>query len=237
MASLLTTKEMLAALENIIKGADKYIYIFTFNIKIDPNFLSRLKNASKRGVKIVVVFGVDNGDTKLLEELLEIRNCSVYYKEYLHAKFYFNEKELLIGSMNLSEASAKNNYELGALFSNDEYKNLIQKAESEAKEILSGSVLWEHLREGITEGDLRDFEDEDDLKLPIVGRCVRCKLEIDFNPDRPLCSHCYQIWSDWENDFYPENYCHACGNKHNTISYAKPQCYNCYVFYNSTPTN
>ncbi len=46
MAELLTTKEILASLDNIIKKAEKYICIFTYNIKIDPNYLTRLRNAS-----------------------------------------------------------------------------------------------------------------------------------------------------------------------------------------------
>jgi hypothetical protein len=39
MAEILTAKETAATLENIIKKAEKYICIFTYNIKIDPNYL------------------------------------------------------------------------------------------------------------------------------------------------------------------------------------------------------
>ncbi len=56
-------------------------------------------------------------------------------KEYLHAKFYYNEKELLVGSMNLSEASSKNKFELGVLFKGDEYSSVISKVKEEAKRL------------------------------------------------------------------------------------------------------
>lgn len=223
MAELLTTKEILAALEGIIKNAEKYICVFTYNIKIDPNYLTRLRNASKRGVRIDIVFGVYNADPQIISDLISIPNCTVYYKEYLHAKFYYNEKELLIGSMNLSDASAKNNFELAVLFKDDEYRRVISKVKQEAKEIIADAVKWEEIT-GMSDMDEIDFDDSQ----PIVGRCVRCKLEIDFNPSRPLCSHCYQIWSDWENEYYPENYCHACGEKTESVSFARPQCINCY---------
>ncbi len=133
---------MLAALDNIIKRAEKYICVFTFNIKIDPTFLARLRNASKRNISITIVFGVNSGDDNIIQELLAIPTCKVYFKEYLHAKFYYNEKELLVGSMNLSEASAKNNFELGVLFSGDEYLSVIKKVKEEAKEIISDAREW-----------------------------------------------------------------------------------------------
>jgi len=238
MADLLTTKEILGALESIIKNAEKYICIFTFNIKIDPNYLTRLKNAAKRGVKITIVFGVENGDYELLDDLINIENCTVYFKQYLHAKFYYNEKELLVGSMNLSEASAKNNFELAVYFKGDEYKSTIPKVKKEAKEIIDDAKLWNnpHGPDDFVDFDEDNLEEEF-LKRPTVGRCVRCKQELEYNLAKPLCRDCYQQWSDWENEYYPENYCHSCGIKHDDISYAKPECYNCYQFNGLLPHN
>ncbi|SHG95670.1 PLD-like domain-containing protein [Chryseolinea serpens] len=218
MAQLLTTKEILAALDNIIKKAEKYICIFTYNIKIDQNYLSRLRNASKRNVTIIIVFGVDNGDPDVVKEVLNLPNTTVYFKEYLHAKFYYNEKELLVGSMNLSEASAKNNFELGVLFKDEEYQSVIKKVKEEANEIINDSVKFE--------GPKRE--------LPILssaprkGACVRCAKAIEYNPSKPLCHQCYGEWSEWENEYYQEEFCHSCGQKRFGISFAFPQCKSCY---------
>jgi HKD family nuclease len=230
MADLLTTKEILAALDNIIKKAEKYICIFTFNIKIDPNYLARLRNASKRDIKITIVFGVDNGDDQLLQELLNMPNCTVYFKEYLHAKFYYNEKELLVGSMNLSEASAKNNFELGVLFKGDEYTTVIKKVKEEAKEIISEATKWTDLKKHNKPSDFIfasksvPFVSKDKNK----GSCIRCAMKIPFNPEKPLCVDCYHEWAEWENEYYLETYCHNCGKKKDDISFAKPECYSCY---------
>jgi phosphatidylserine/phosphatidylglycerophosphate/cardiolipin synthase-like enzyme len=230
MAELLTTKEILAALENIIKKAEKYICIFTFNIKIDQNYLARLRNASKRGIQITVVFGVDNGDDQVLNELLSMPNCTVYFKENLHAKFYYNEKELLVGSMNLSEASAKNNFELGVHFKSEEYTSVIKKVKEEAKEIISDAVLWKErgtqpFHEVVWEPSKMSPSKD---KKTNSGACIRCNVQIKYNTQKPLCIDCYHEWAEWENEYYIETYCHACSRKKEDISFAKPECVQCY---------
>lgn len=224
MAELLTTKEILAALDSIIKKAEKYICIFTYNIKIDPNYLSRLRNASKRNVAITIVFGVDNGDPAVLKEVMSLPNATVYFKEYLHAKFYYNEKELLVGSMNLSEASAKNNFELGVLFTGQEYQSVIGKVKAEAKEIVGDAIKFsgpEPPRPTSTIG-------------PTAGICIRCAIPIELNPHKPLCRNCYSEWAEWENEYYQEEFCHRCGQEMAGISYAYPQCNKCYKQYMRT---
>lgn len=250
MSELLTTKEILVALDNIIKKAEKYICIFTYNIKIDPNYLARLRNADKRGVKITVVFGVDNGDDKILQELQSMSNCTVYFKEYLHAKFYYNEKELLVGSMNLSEASAKNNFELGVLFYGEEYLNVIRKVKEEAKEIILDSALWKDRNKSKQKLNTKTDnaqkppqknktpsqpEKKSGFKLLSFfnssdenGFCIRCGDDIEHDPSKPLCIDCYHEWVEWENEYYQENYCHSCGKEKKDISFAKPECYICY---------
>jgi hypothetical protein len=50
------------------------------------------------------------------------------------------------------------------------------------------------------------------------------------NPDRPLCCHCYSIWAQYSDPYYPENFCHICGRESNQ-SYAKPVCLGCYKKY------
>jgi phosphatidylserine/phosphatidylglycerophosphate/cardiolipin synthase-like enzyme len=225
MADLLTTKEMLGVLENIIKKAEKYICIFTFNIKIDPNYLTRLRNASKKGVQITIVFGVDNGDNQILQELLNMPNCTVYFKEYLHAKFYYNEQELLVGSMNLSEASAKNNFELGVLFKGEEYLNVIKKVKEEAKEITSDAIEWKELKKSQNTHRTELSVKAASFTGKNTGTCIRCDLKIPFNPEKPLCLDCYHEWAEWENEYYIEIFCHNCGKRKNDISFAKPECY------------
>lgn len=225
MAEILTTKEIGVALDNIIKRAEKYICIFTYNIRIDETYMSRLRNAAKRGVKIIVVFGVDNGNPAILNALKAIPTCEIWFKPYLHAKFFYNEKELLIGSMNLSEVSEIRNYELGVLFNTKENPEIFNKVRQEAKEIKEDSIPW---------GEISNdrLPDDDGMKGrigPDHGNCIRCRSQIEFDPTRPFCYPCFQIWSEWENEYYLERYCHRCGHEKDDISFAKPQCRKCYA--------
>lgn len=62
---------------------------------------------------------------------------------------------------------------------------------------------------------------------PQVGYCIRCRKEMEFNPNRPLCSNCYTIWNKHANTLYKEKFCHHCGKEYQT-SYEKPICYECF---------
>ena len=159
-------------------------------------------------------------------------NCTVYFKEYLHAKFYYNEKELLVGSMNLSEASAKNNFELGVLFKGDEYLSAIKKVKEEAKEIISDARPWKEPKQ------LQPINSHLDNVVRFAsgsskggnnGACIRCRTKIPYNPEKPLCIDCYREWAEWENEYYLETYCHCCGRTKDEIFFAKPECYSCYT--------
>lgn len=221
MAELLTTKETLVALDNILKGANKYICLFTYNIRIDDIYLTRLRNASKKGVKTTIVFGVVNVDPKVVEAVMGIPNCDVYFKEKMHAKIFYNEKELLVGSMNLSEASGNNNFELAVLFKEQDYLDAISKVKGEAKEIIDDATPWKLLKPNL---ERRKVNSEIKLK----GACIRCEKEIKYNPEKPLCTDCYYEWAEWENEYYEEVCCHKCGKENDKISFAKPECLKCY---------
>jgi hypothetical protein len=83
------------------------------------------------------------------------------------------------------------------------------------------------------EDDDEDYDDDDeDYDDDFTGRgyCIRCGRVIRENPNKPLCSKCYSIWSQYSNPYYPENFCHICGRGSNQ-SYSKPVCYKCYKKY------
>lgn len=238
MAELVTTKEMLVALDHILKKAEKFVCIFTFNIKIDENYMARLRNASKRGVKITIVFGVENGSPDVVNALQALENCTVYFKPYLHAKFYYNEKELLVGSMNLSEASSVRNFELGVLFKDEAYKNIITKVKAEAREIISDSIAWEQRGEYVGENKKKialtakeptKVYGKSNKSTPVTftypshGYCIRCQTGIPFHVGRPLCYSCFGYWQEWENEYYEELYDHLTGEPtYGKNCFAKP---------------
>ena len=55
------------------------------------------------------------------------------------------------------------------------------------------------------------------------GHCIRCNIEIQCNPDRPLCRGCYEVWRQYEDEDYKENFCHICGEE-SMVSLRYPIC-------------
>lgn len=64
---------------------------------------------------------------------------------------------------------------------------------------------------------------------PTQGFCVRCRVPLPLNPERPLCDRDFQSWARFGDEDYAEKFCHQCGNGHSdTISRRKPRCYDCW---------
>lgn len=65
--------------------------------------------------------------------------------------------------------------------------------------------------------------------LPKQGFCVRCRIPLPFNPDKPFCDRHFQSWVRFGDENYSEKYCHQCGDNHaDTICMRKPRCYDCW---------
>jgi len=60
------------------------------------------------------------------------------------------------------------------------------------------------------------------------GFCIRCRTKMILNPDKPLCSKCYAIWSSFLYHRDAENFCHVCG-KECPQSFLKPVCFRCLI--------
>ena len=226
MAELLKTKRIGSELEELIFNAKKYIFIFSYSLKIDSIYMERLRAASNRGVDITFVFGVEPKETAVIKELNKIKGCRVFYKQFMHAKFYYNEETLIVASMNLSEVSEAKNYELGVLFKIDKNPDAFRKIEVEASQIISNADLWPGTKEIKKDNGLSlPFSNED--REPI-GVCIRCGKKVSYNPHEPFCKGCHDKWLDWENDFHPEKFCHSCGKPGGGTSHARPECYSCY---------
>ena len=59
------------------------------------------------------------------------------------------------------------------------------------------------------------------------GHCIRCGINIELKPLKPYCYDCFQVWSEYYNAEFRENYCHQCGNYYKT-TINRPLCNNCY---------
>ena len=64
-------------------------------------------------MKISVVYGKNQLEPDTFKKLTELKNAKLYYLNNLDAKCYFNEKSMVITSLNLYDFSEQNNREMG----------------------------------------------------------------------------------------------------------------------------
>lgn len=185
----------------------------------------RLQYASKKGVVITIVFGKCEMKDDQLEILGKIKNIEIVYVDNLHAKCYYNESKMIITSMNLHSFSETNNREMGVLIDKINDTQLYDKAKEEAMSIKEsgnrGSI------EKVSQPRQIPRYDHNLRTSSNMGTCLRCGDDIKFNPAKPLCSDCYELWNIHGNDDYPEHFCHSCGS-HADTSMERPLCYQCY---------
>lgn len=227
MPKFLTTTGVSHEIENIIKGAKSKLALVSPYLKLSQNFFERLRDADKRDVKILIVYGKEelNLDQKL--QLAELQNLELYFCANLHAKCYLNESSCVITSMNMYEFSEKNNREIGVLFSRTDDQEIFNETAQEIKSIIGNSK----------ESDLLHAEEKEVKKInrttTLVSRPEQKTVVI--NPKQGP----FSTKKQFTNSFFggilnaassllkTDGFCLRCGTKigHNLD---KPFCLTCY---------
>jgi len=213
----LTTKQISGEIERVIREAQKFVILISPYIQISDTYLERLQEAGSRKVKIHIVFRKDQIEKINDDVFSACSNLNLYHFENLHSKCYLNESSAIITSMNLYDYSERNNREMGISFYRNQYEKLYNEISDECNSIIKSSnqyILQKHYK-------------IDRKNKSTTGLCIRCLVEIEFNPERPLCNKCYGEWSQYFNYDYPERGCHSCG-KPDAVSMRRPLCYECY---------
>lgn len=125
MAEFLTDKKLDEKLTDIIWNAKKELIILSPFIRLDDyckTIFKKLKNSPE--LEIIIVFGKNEGETQRsltptdLDLFKEFSNIAIMYCKNLHAKYYANENEALLTSLNLLGKSMTGNVEYGICFQN-----------------------------------------------------------------------------------------------------------------------
>jgi phosphatidylserine/phosphatidylglycerophosphate/cardiolipin synthase-like enzyme len=220
MAKFLTTLETSAKIEKIIRQAKEELTLITPYLKLTQIFYDRLIEANDRNVKIKLIYGKEELNSKDLELLKGLDNLELYFCENLHAKCYLNENLMVITSMNLHEFSQANNREMGVQIKLEEDTELFNNAKKEASYIIKASIKEN------SDSKISNLE-QINSKTPEKGFCIRCHNYIEFNIQKPLCKNCFDVWLKFADPHYQESYCHKCGKKYDT-SFSHPLCIDCW---------
>ncbi|MBL6445670.1 phospholipase D family protein [Fulvivirga sp. 29W222] len=220
MAKFLRTKGIAKHLEDIIIQAKDHLVLVTPYLKLSSSFFDRLIQAdSRENINITIIFGKDDLQVQEWKKLERLRNLTVLYFPSLHAKCYFNEREMIIGSMNFYEYSENNNVEMAILLDAIQDKQVYEDGVEEV-----GALLKSDRLEVALVSNNHDTSDE-----PINGHCIRCNGEIPYDLGKPLCFNHYRTWANFGDYEYPEKYCHTCGGStHGKTSMMYPQCSKCF---------
>jgi hypothetical protein len=230
--------ELNSEIEKIFSSAEKEIIIISPYIKLHHRIKSilELKKESPK-IKIVVVYGKNENDkgqsmdNDQVSFLTDFPNIEIRHEKNLHAKFYANENQCILTSMNLFDYSQNNNIEAGMLFEKNSMLgnvvnniiNDVNKPEYEMIKYFDRVVVQAHLLYQTEPNFERvllinryvDFKiNVDKIGVPDQqkkGYCIRTGVEIPFNPKMPFCEKSFKSWSKYGDENYPEKFCHYSG--------------------------
>ncbi|MDI1317061.1 phospholipase D family protein [Flavobacterium sp.] len=124
MADFFTGKALDEKLTDIIWNAKKELIILSPFIRLDDYCKEKIfaKLINRPELEVILVFGKNEGETQRslnnndLEFFKEFKNIVIIYCNNLHAKYYSNENEALLTSLNLLGKSMTGNVEYGISF-------------------------------------------------------------------------------------------------------------------------
>jgi phosphatidylserine/phosphatidylglycerophosphate/cardiolipin synthase-like enzyme len=218
-------EEVASRILDIVQEAQQYVIITTPYLKLWRHAQTALSLAVRRDIKVTVIVRSENGALQDVDDLtwLLSNGIEVGAAEYLHAKIYLNEHQVMLSSMNLTEFSTKNSLEIALLVLDDQ-------AQRQVRDYVTGTLM--QLAVPVSASPAEPTPQTvsgptDDYSPRELGHCIRCDQPIPPNPLKPLCDECYDVWAEYSNEEYSERYCHACGRPEE-VTYARPLCRVCF---------
>jgi hypothetical protein len=138
--------QLIAAVEKLIRDAKKELIVISPFIDLDHRIQDALREKqSKYDFELCVLFGKNEDNCyksikrDSLEFLKQFPNIEIRYNERLHAKFYQNDFQFIMTSLNLYDFSLAKNIEVG-IISNHSAKGIIGKIADTTNTFISQGV-------------------------------------------------------------------------------------------------
>lgn len=240
MAKFLNTSKAYAGIEDVIDKAESKVVLISPYMRLPGQLFDRLKHKDRQGIRTVVVCKGKDLAAEEKGRLRELKYLELRFDEDLHAKCFYNEKTMIITSLNLFDYSVQHNREMGILLSSDEDTDNFNEALSEANYIIEGAKkdsIIGSLISGIVK-EAKAIIEEPPTKKPSrtrpqsrakpSGYCIRCGKSIAYDAKAPYCSVCYKVWAKYKDSNYEEEFCHQCGTPNELTAMNKPICNSCY---------
>jgi len=134
MAQFLNTAATFSEIENIINQAAKKVVLISPYLRMSQPLIKMLYDASEsRGINITVVTRGKDLKPEEYGTLNKISRLTLLDSPNLHAKCLYNEKSLVITSLNLYDYARTNNREMGILITREKEPAAFTDAVNEAE--------------------------------------------------------------------------------------------------------
>ena len=171
----------------------------------------------------------------------------------LHAKFYINETEAVVTSMNLYTSSWTGSLELGFAVEGEAHAQLAAYLRDivmpQSKSVVTKTTATRTSRppKRATKSSTRRpsvpakkepsgffgsvMNVVKDALESNEGFCIRCGerlTEAEYESGKALCRKDYRAWAEFKRPAFTEKFCTTCGKSKKT-SFARPQCRECFA--------
>lgn len=138
--------QLIAELENLIKNAKNKLVLISPFIDLDKRIKDALaEKITQQDFKLYVLFGKNEANiyksikSDSIDFLKQFPNVEIKYEERLHAKFYQNDFDFIVSSINLYDYSLAKNIEVGIKF-NYASKGILGKASDMTDNLITVGV-------------------------------------------------------------------------------------------------
>ena len=226
---ILTDDDVESAVLELVRAAnERLVLISPYN-----QYWFHLKKALEeaiigRGVKVAVGYRTKDASYRSKEGIEDVAwlaklGATVVAVDHLHAKIYMNESTALVASMNLTEWSTKNSREICVRIKGRERSKL----DDYVNDLLNAGTPLASAPPSRGSRATSRASAAPSRAHATRGWCIRCKADIPFDDERPLCHKDFLSWNQYKDPNYEERYCHRCGQVKKT-TFAKPLCDPCY---------
>lgn len=113
MIKFLNTELLNEAILEIFATAEKEIFIVVPFIKTSNYIQTALESIDKKGIELTIICRANELELPAQSFLNSLENLNLFSHPNVHSKCYFNERKLIITSLNMTAHSEQNNREMG----------------------------------------------------------------------------------------------------------------------------
>lgn len=172
MVQFLNTQASYSEIENIVNRAESKLVIMAPYIQISRTLLQKIFHASEhRNIDVSLVCRTQDIKPEEMTAINKINRLEVFDLPNLHANCIYNEKTLVMTSLNLFDYSQINNRDIGALLTMDKDPAAFVSAVRETEYMMqlatlvkANMILARVRREPVTAGPVGFFDIKGGLK-------------------------------------------------------------------------